>query len=430
MKSFKSFVFLLLVTIESVRADTYFEELWRKVEQNSFAIKASGNSHRASLEELKMAKNHWLPNIYLQGSTFITDDPGTNMFALLSQRKITNSDFMPGTLNDPGMNHFSKVGIGFQLPLYQGMAGSNYQKVVNHLMISEERSFEATEKLLFSEYFKMFSVLKSYLYHEESFQKTLGQLQKLESNYQLGSKDNMLGYSGKLGIKNLILKTQSLLEMVKVKKRSTLNALEEMSGETVLVNNVKESDFEFVYRNLTQKDFLTYRSDTEAFKEKALAQHESVNLQKARFRPQVSLFGEQSLFTGDRETAENKVIGLNVQWNIFSKENMNLDSKSLYQAFAAKNAHLALEQRDVVESKMLEQVDAMLNDTFERSLASKHFLSEQADVTSKLFKNGMINILQFLEVLNQEITLNEKILELEEKRADNRAKKLQFIKEI
>lgn len=430
MKSFKSFVLLMITLSKSVNADTYFEELWKKVEQNSFAVKASSESHKASLEELKMAKNHWLPNFYLQGTSFFTDDSGTNMFALLSQRKITNSDFSPSTLNDPGMNHFSKVGLGFQLPLYQGMAGTNYQDVVRHLSVAEEKTLEATEKMVFSEYFKMYSMLKTYLYHEESFQKTLSQLHKLESSYQLGSKENLLGYSGKLGIKNLILKTQSLLSMVQVKKTSILNALEELSGEKVVVKNIKESDFEYQYRNLTQKDFFNYRSDTEAFKEKSLAQQESVELQKARFRPQVSLFGEQSFFKGDRDTADNKLIGLNVQWSLFSKENLNLDSKSLYQAYAAKNAHLALEQRDEIDRKLVEEVDVLLNETFDRSLESKQFLSEQISVTSKLFKNGMINILQFLEVLNQEIVLNEKILELEEKRAENRAKKLQFLKEI
>lgn len=430
MKSFKGFLFILFTSISSANADSYFEELWRKVEQSSFAVKASNDSHKASLEELKMAKNHWLPNVYLQGSTFVTDDPGTNMFALLSQRKITNADFMPGTLNDPGMNHFTKMGVGFQLPLYQGFAGTNYKNLANHLALAEEKSFQATNKMVFSEYFKMFSLLKSYLYHEESFQKTLTQMKKLESSYQLGSRENLLGYSGKLGIKNLILKTQSLLEMVQVKKSSTLNALEELSGEKISVKNVRESDFEYVYRNLTQKDFQYNRSETEAFKEKSLAQSVAVDLHKARFRPQVSLFGEQSFFKGDRDSADSKVIGLNVQWALFSKENINLDSKSLYQSYAANNALLAMEQRDEVERKKIEDVDKLLNESFVRSLESKQFVNEQVSVTSKLFKNGIINILQFLEVLNQEITLNEKILELEEKRAENRAQKLQFIKEI
>ena len=76
---------------------------------------------------------------------------------------------------------------------------------VNKQFLSDKVHYKTCYKKMFrgnTKYFKMFSLLKSYLYHEESFQKTLTQMKKLESSYQLGSRENLLGYSGKLGIKN------------------------------------------------------------------------------------------------------------------------------------------------------------------------------------------------------------------------------------
>ena len=57
-------------------------------------------------------------------------------------------------------------------------------------------------------------------------------------------------------------------------------------------------------------------------------------------------------------------------------------------------------------------------------------LTEQVLVTNKLFKNGLINILLFLEVLNQELMLDQAQIEAQEKMLEVKAKKLMYSKKV
>ena len=74
---------------------------------------------------------------------------------------------------------------------------------------------------------EMFWGLQIYDKYEETLTNNLSSLSKLEKSYQLGSKENLLGYSGKLGLKNLNLKIQSLIDSIQAKKVANLKALEE-----------------------------------------------------------------------------------------------------------------------------------------------------------------------------------------------------------
>lgn len=411
-------------------AGNYFDTLWTKIENQSFAVQAASESYQASSEELKKANRHWIPNIYLGGATYITDDAGTNMFGLLSERAIKSSDFIPEALNRPGMNHFSKLTIGLELPLYEGGAGQGYKKVTEKMSKAEELNANATKSHLQSEYVKMFWGAKIYDQHDEAFSKKLLNLKKLENSYQLGSKENLLGYSGKLGMTNLGFKIQSLIDSVRGKKNSQLNALEELAQETIRRDELRAVDMESSYQALVVKGLVGNKYATDALGEKANAQQESVDLQKARLRPQVALFADQSFFKGDRELSDAKTVGISLRWSLFSKESLNLDNKAVFEAHSAKNAHLAYQQNDKIEFNALIDFEIILEGNLMRAMESKRVLAEQTVVTTRLFKNGMINILQLLEVLNQDVELSKNLLEIEEKLIEIRAKKLMFFKLI
>lgn len=414
----------------NVFAVNYFDTIWSKIEKQNFAVNAASESYQAGSEELKKANRHWLPNIYLGGATYITDDAGANMFGLLSERAIKSSDFMPDALNRPGMNHFSKLTIGLELPLYEGGAGLGNKKVSEKMAKSLELNAIAARSHLLSEYVKMFWGAKIYDQHDEVFSKKLLNLKKLENSYQLGSRENLLGYSGKLGMINLGFKIQSLIDSVRVKKNSQLNALEELAQENINKDELRSVDMESSYRSLVANAPVGNKYATDALGEKANAQQESIDLQKARLRPQVALFADQSFFKGDRELSDAKTVGISLRWSLFSKESLNLDSKAIFEAHSAKNAHLAYQQNDKIEFNALLEIEKILEGNLIRAAESKRVLTEQTAVTTRLFKNGMINILQLLEVLNQDVELNENILEMEEKLVEIRVKKLMFFKII
>lgn len=423
-----SIVIFFLSTYTNAYSQSYFDSVWTKIEKQSFALIAASESEKASDEELKRAKRHWLPQVYLGGGSYLTDDAGANMFALLSQRSITNSDFMATSLNDPGMNHYTKLSLGLELALYEGNSGINYKKISERMFNAEKYNALAIKDTLRSEYVKLFWGIQIYDYHEDSFTKNLSSLSKLENSYQLGSKENLLGYSGKLGLKNLNLKIQSLIDSIQAKKVANLKALEELSQGAISNESVRSTNMNEVYQNLLTIAGEGVKNSTESLREKAQAKNESIELQKARLRPQVALFADQTFFKGDREIDEAKTVGISFKWNLFSKENLNLDTKTIYESSAAYNSFLAYQQNDKIEYSSLLDFEKILVESYSKTQESKKLLTEQVVVTTKLFKNGMINILQLLEVLNQEINLNENIVDIEEKLLQVRIKKLIFVK--
>lgn len=417
-----------LSTYSNAYSQSYFDSVWTKIEKQSYALIAASESEKASDEELKKANRHWLPQVYLGGASYMTDDAGANMFALLSQRSITNSDFMAASLNDPGMNHYTKLSLGVELALYEGNAGINYKKISERMFKAEKYNAMAIKDTLRAEYVKMFWGLQIYDKYEETFTNNLSSLSKLEKSYQLGSKENLLGYSGKLGLKNLNLKIQSLIDSIQAKKVANLKALEELSQDAINNDSVRSTNMNEVYLSLLTNAGEGVKNSTESFREKAQAKKESIELQKARLRPQVALFADQTFFKGDREIDEAKTVGISFKWNLFSKENLNLDTKTVYESSAAYNSFLAYQQNDKIEYSSLVDFEKILVESYTKTQESKKLLTEQVDVTTRLFKNGMINILQLLEVLNQEINLNESIVEIEEKLLQVRMKKLIYVK--
>ncbi len=422
-------VFLCSISISNVLADDqYFNELWNRVLVKSDALKATENQSLVSEEDFKKASRHWLPEVYAGAASFMTNDPGANMFGLLSQRKITQSDFMPDSLNKPEMNHFTKASLGIEFPLYQGMAGDNYKKMTERLALADKLQITAVIKKTYREYIKLITNIQLIDNNLRYYFEKNNELLKLNSNYQVGNKENLLGYSGKLGIDNIKLKIKSTEEMLLAKKKTLLYALEEMTDSKIDLEKLSKIDIEKIWSESWQKGLHDTRDETKIFESQVKALEVSTDLAKARLRPQVALFADQTIFKGERDLADSQTIGLSVKWSIFSSENLSTESRALYSYYAAKNMHLAKVEEDKIQYTALTNYEQGLNANIENMHDSKKLLAEQSKATNKLFKNGLINILQHLEVFNQDLDLNYKIYEIEEKRIEIKADKLLYLK--
>lgn len=430
MKKMLLLIFLNLSMHQVLAEDDYFLELWAKVEMESNAIKAMENKKLSSNEESKKAHRHWYPEVYAGGATFFTNDPGSNMFGLLSQRKISQSDFMPQQLNEPQMNHFTKATLGAELSLYQGGAGSNYEKMANHLEVADQQALISTKKKLLQEFFKIISDIHLISKYQKYYSEKGNELNKLKSNYQIGQKENLLGYSGKLGMDNLHLKIQAADEMLASKKKSLIIALENMTKMKFDHERIAKIDIEKKWKDVFSSSFDSVSDETKVIESQAKAMESATDLAKARLRPQVALFADQSYFKGDRDIADAQTIGLSVKWSLFSSENLSTESKALYNYYAAKNMHLAKAEEDKIKLESLSTFEDSLEQIHKKMMASKELLSEQSQTTYKLFKNGLINILQHLEVLNQDLDLNSKIYDIEENRNGVKIQKIMYLKNI
>lgn len=430
MKKILLIIFLNLNLHQALAEDDYFLELWTRVEMENNVIKAMENKKLSSSEESKKANRHWYPEVYAGGATFFTNDPGANMFGLLSQRKITQSDFIPEQLNEPQMNHFTRVSLGAELSLYQGGAGSNYEKLAKNLEEADQKTLVFVKKKMLQEFVKTINAIQLIKKYQKYYQEKNIELKKLKSNYQIGQKENLLGYSGKLGMDNLLLKIQTADEMLASKKKTLILALESMAKIKLDQDKFVKINIERKWEEIFKNSFESVSDEAMALESQAKAMESATDLAKARLRPQVALFADQSYFKGDRDTADAQTIGLSVKWSLFSSENLSTESKALYHYYAAKNMHLAKAEEDKIKFESLDTYDESLKQMLIKMMASKELLSEQSQTTYKLFKNGLINILQHLEVFNQDLDLNSKIYDIEEKRNEIRSQKILYLKNI
>lgn len=428
MKRFIFVTFALFFARGTQAQNGYFFELWDKVETESKALMATKNITMVSEEELKKANRHWLPEVSAWGASYFTNEPGANMFGLLSQRQITQNDFLPQSLNEPGMNHFTKASVGFELPLYQGAAGVNYQRVAENLLAAEKIQSNSVKKRIYKEFIKIISNIKLIDNYLNYFSDKKSELNRLNSNYQIGNKENLLGYSGKLGMENLRLKIQSTEEVFITKKKNLLYALDQMVGDVVDREKLNLIDMTKIWESEKLKQVDEVRDETIVYEYRAKAAEASTELAKARLRPQVSFFADQTYFKGERDLTDSQTVGLSLKWSLFSSENISTESKALYGFYAAKNMHLVKVEEDKIQFSGLVNYESSLDNMTKNMAESKQILAEQSKATQKLFKNGLINILQHLEVFNQEIDLNVKMLELEEKKIDVKADKILFSK--
>ncbi|MCB0406936.1 MAG: TolC family protein, partial [Bdellovibrionales bacterium] len=142
-----------------------------------------------------------------------------------------------------------------------------------------------------------------------------------------------------------------------------------------------------------------------ALKHHAASGEFAAKMEKARYLPQVGVFAESYMFQGERDTADGYMAGLYLRWNLFNSSDYGAYSEAQLKAKSAQKYFVAMEQKERAEKKSYHQVLDSLNKTIELLNDSDRMLGEQIETTRTLFRNGSINALQMVEVLNRRVDL-------------------------
>lgn len=379
-------------------------KVWGTISQSSPALKAAELQSEAATEAEARAGRHWLPKVYLDAKSYQTDAPGQSFFGLLEQRSLRQSDFNPDTINNPGSETFTRGALGLVLPLYEGgMKSSQYslQKHLSESAVSESQNARAQQYTQVAKIYGSMGLL------EQQKQKLLSLKQvidRLLKNYQLGVKSNPVGYSGLLGLKSLANRIQGLLDNYEAQNRAGYVALKEMGYTESNWTPQFEETISFVenyLNNQTQEPSF----QVESLKAKALVAQEASEMEKARFLPQLGAFAESYVFSGSRDTAQGYTAGLYLQWSLFNPSDYGAHKEARMRSLAAQRYTEAIEQKEKAESASLKQVIESIKGNIRLLEESQKILVEQSQVTESLFKNGSINALQFVEVLNRRVDL-------------------------
>jgi hypothetical protein len=236
------------------------------------------------------------------------------------------------------------------------------------------------------------------------------------ARYQVGGRANPVGYSGLLGMKTLKNRISGLSEASKAKANALRSALSAMMGDgTKDWQSDDRIAADFAHEKLTVPDASpTMESMTvKAARTSAEAGARGAEGEKARFLPQVGVFGETALVNGSRASASGSTVGVYLQWSLFNAEDHGAVREARTQAAAQGSYAEAIAQKERIERDSASTTVT----AGERNLAllddSDKLLSEQIDLTRRLFQNGSINALQFVEVLSRRLDLIESRTQVE-----------------
>ena len=412
MKKYLALTFVISTFATQILAsELNFTDVWSAAQENSLSSK----TYEAKLEAVKIsserAAKHWYPRLYLDSSTFSTNDPAYSFMGKLNQGAIEMSDLMQGMqiadeLNNPVTKQYEQHTLGLWMPLYEGgskEAISRGKKLQYQATISEKKHADA---MVYVEVAKLYGM---YLVSQRTQQELAvvnSELQKIMNNYKIGTKENPLGRSGLLGLRTLAHRVEAEKDQLLVLEEMVLKSLTELTG-IKQIELKKISLAEFVKTNLEAQVDLNSREShkLKSLKKMAEVAQEHKNAAKAYFLPQVGVFAQSNTYRGDRDTNNSQMVGLSVKWEFFNLSNWGATDEAGAYARSAHAYAKAIEQQELIKNTSGLSQQQVIQKNLARLESALRDFKEQTNINYRLFRNGIINVLQMSEVLNRKIDL-------------------------
>jgi outer membrane protein TolC len=298
------------------------EEALRSAKENNAEIKLADAEVNAAKADFNKSLAALLPQITLSETFVRTNDPLNSFGLKLKQEIVTALDFNPALLNDPGeINNFNTK-IEVKQPLINldgffgraaaadGLAARKFKK---------QRTESYMEFMTKMTYHQMNLLHKSYNVVEEAL-KTAKANRKLIKDYY---DEGLITKADYLMAEVFVSNLESQFSEVSAQLNNTSDNLKQMIGLDEMGLIVPTDSLEYNPLNKELKpetDALTSRSDILAYTNKLSAMENAKTMNWMKMLPRLNAFGsfeynDSELFgTG----ADNWMIGVNLQWNIFN----------------------------------------------------------------------------------------------------------------
>jgi outer membrane protein TolC len=404
-------IIIALLCASAYSKEPELEELIKSTNENSLAQKAANEDLEVAGVVKERSSRHWLPKVYLTGQSFFSNDPGTALFGKLSQREIQSSDFLSVSLNHPESTLYSKAVIGVNLPLYEGGEKTSINKAMIFLSDSKVSQAKAVRNEIYVEIVKNYLVGKNLTLEKSDLSKIKSTIDSIINRYQVGNKSNQLGYSGLLGLKSLKNKITALLAENTAKLSATEKGLAELSGANINYKYSNDTTVESLieeYLSYSENQY-TPSDKVKSFFQNAQSSNEIIGAEKSRNLPRFGLFGESFAFRGNRATGTGYTTGIYLNWNLFSSSDYGASTEAIHKSKAAQYLAEATQQKEKVEYEGFKDSLGAINHSLLLLNESENYLEEQTKISHTLFKNGLINALQYVEVLSRRIDLIKSI---------------------
>jgi hypothetical protein len=391
-----------------------FTSAWSQINKTSAAQETSRLQTESLTESQTRASRHWLPKIYFEAKGTQTNDSGASFFGLLEQRSLKQTDFNPDSINHPESHLYTRGALGVDLALYEGGMKSSQVDLLAHTVAAQKNVTSQIQLEQYSAVGLAYGSIAVLDQQKTRFQILNAEVSRLIKGYQLGSQSNPVGYSGLLGMKSLINRVNGLLSQYEAQRRSHYATLHELGLKDAQWSPENIDSMAFVDRYFSgsslssgspqQGEALSsYKIESE--KESVKASEEIANLEKAKLLPRLGAFAEASMFSGNRETAHGYNAGLYLQWSLYDPSTHGIVKEAKLKSMAAAKYAEASEQEERAGRSALNESFKALRENIDLLNDSQKLLIEQSKMTETLFKNGSINALQFVEILNRRADL-------------------------
>lgn len=399
--------FLLTLFLANPVFSMDFEEVWLHFYKNSHEMESIRKDEKAAELSLERAGLHWLPKISLMAQWIDTNDPGQVLFNTLGQRSMKATDFVPSSLNYPDRKQFINGLIGLELPFYEGGLRVGEHSMLASLLQASRIEKKARQTEIFSDLAKKYGSIIVYQQNLFSLKKLKHELDKIISSYQIGSRNNPLGHSGLLGLKGLSNRIQGLFIVFEQELDTSKNWISSKAGLNQDWSIEENSISDYVRRHLDIDPTVIASSLLSAQEFKVTSLDYVSHMEKARYLPQVGLFAQNQLYSGDRNTENIQAFGLYLRWELFNSDSFNRSAVARAKAMSAKaKLRSSMQEETLMRSKLMRAKEA-LEINLELLESSSSYLTEQTRNSMRLFRSGQLNALQLAEVINRRVDLLE-----------------------
>jgi hypothetical protein len=233
-------------------------------------------------------------------------------------------------------------------------------------------------------------------------------LGKIISNYQVGSHNNPVGYSGLLGLKGVDNRIEGMLFEFDMKVSNSKKWIDTKTQ----TNDVWSPDLgqklkDFLNSNLTHTSTASYSSMMLAQEFKVSTLDNAKDMEKARYLPKVGLFAQNNLYSGSRDTATSQAYGVYLMWDLFNSDSYGRVDEANAKSMVGKSKLEAAKQEEKIMMDQLLESKITLEKNLVLLENTDGLLKEQTQNAMKLFRSGMLSALQLAEVINRRVDLIE-----------------------
>ena len=312
------FLFNILI-ISAQQEIISLDEVLEKVEKNNYSIKISNQDYNAAKADFNQTNSIFLPNISISHTAIATTNPLMAFGSKLNQEILTQADFNPALLNDPGEVKNFATKIEIQQPIFNA-DGLFMRKAAKAKMNAVESQSERTK-----DYIKL-DVTKAYMQLQVAY-KAVEVLEKAKEaaleNKKIADNKFAQGFMQKADILSVEVHMTEVENQLLSAKSSVQNASENLKflmgeqNEAVLKPGTELKaalDLSIYNESLSEN-----RADIDAMQQSTEAYNNMHKANKMGYLPNLNAFGSYEMYDDQifGTDAKGYLVGAQLSWNVF-----------------------------------------------------------------------------------------------------------------